>query len=190
MSANLIDEMSDCEAKDLLNLICLKFGIGEKARCKNTILGNVENSRRRSDCLGRIENYMTVSEIVEGEEHEYSLLNWGEHPDQYIKTFIEVIDDTRRADIEKAAATTNDHHADLLEHLDSKGAPEELANAIETAGEDKNVWLEGEADEYLKTHVLRCPSLKYWECQMQGCNNHKVCRGGEAAAIEEAEGKG
>ncbi len=30
-------------------------------------------------------------------------------------------------------AQTNDHHADLMEHLDSKGTPEEWATAIEEA---------------------------------------------------------
>ena len=33
---------------------------------------------------------------------------------------------------------TNDHHADLLEHLESKGTPEQLAEAFEQAEEEEN----------------------------------------------------
>lgn len=88
----MLEEMSEVEVRDLLGLICCKFHIGDLARTKNTILGNVENSSRRSDCLCRIENYMSVSEIIDGEETEYSLLNWGESPSQYILTFINALE--------------------------------------------------------------------------------------------------
>jgi len=68
------------------------FHIGEKARTRGTILANVENSSRRSDCLSRIESYLSKIEIDEdGEEVEESLLNWGESPDNYIKRFIEAL---------------------------------------------------------------------------------------------------
>lgn len=38
--------------------------------------------------------------------------------------------------VSKPLNPTNDNHADLLEHLEGKGTPEELANAIEEAEEN------------------------------------------------------
>lgn len=69
--------------------------IGGRARKSGTILANVENARRRSECLGRIEDHLSVTEAADegepGDETKVSLLNWGEPPDEYIKTFKKAI---------------------------------------------------------------------------------------------------
>ena len=84
---NRIDEMTEREAKDILNDICHHFSIGGSARGKRTIMTNVRNSIRRSNCLSSIEREFMVKE----EGCEYSLLNWGESPDKYIETFRKVM---------------------------------------------------------------------------------------------------
>jgi len=90
---NLIDSMTEREAKSLLNDIFNVFSIGGYARTRARILTNINNSKRRSDCLGRIENYLSSTEIDEdGQAVEESLLNWGEQPDEYLKTFIVALD--------------------------------------------------------------------------------------------------
>lgn len=90
---NIIDNMSEREAKSLLNDICNAFGIGGKVRTPSTILTCLGNAIRRSDCLSRIEHHLSVTELDEdGEAVEDSLLNWGESPDEYMKTFILALD--------------------------------------------------------------------------------------------------
>ena len=93
MSTNLIDGMTEREAKDLLNSICHSMGIGGKARTKSIILTNIENGSRRSECLGRIENHFT-QEIMDEDDQpsEECLLSWGASPDQYLKDFLAAID--------------------------------------------------------------------------------------------------
>lgn len=90
----LIDEMSESEAKDLLNKISVVFHIGTAARSAETLLGNAENASRRSKCLGLIEEYHSVTkpdEEADGEEYSESLLNWGEEPEKYIETYKKVV---------------------------------------------------------------------------------------------------
>ena len=88
MSTNVIDEMTEHEAKELLNDICNRFSIGGKARSRGVVLANVENAFRRSQCLSKIEQHHTITELDDdGEEMENSLLNWGETPEQYIATY-------------------------------------------------------------------------------------------------------
>lgn len=70
----------------------LAFGIGEKAFNQSVLLVCIGNVIRRSECLNRIENYLTKNEIDEdGEVQEVSLLNWGDEPDAYITRFRKVI---------------------------------------------------------------------------------------------------
>jgi uncharacterized Zn finger protein len=91
MSTNKIDEMTEREAKSLLNDICCAFGIGGKARNHSVVMTNVENSIRRSRCLDKIETIYVKNEIDdEGEEVEIQLLNWGQEPDEYEATFRKV----------------------------------------------------------------------------------------------------
>ena len=91
MSMNKIDEMTETEAKELLNYICSAFGMGGKARNHSVVMTHVENSVRRSDCLSRIEDIYMQNEIDdEGEEVEIQLLDWGQNPDEYEATFRKV----------------------------------------------------------------------------------------------------
>lgn len=94
MSTNKIDEMTEREAKDLLNKIADCSHIGGKARTASTILTNVENAARRSSCLSMIESFHTVID-EDGNENdgvfECCALNWGEEPEQYIETYKAVI---------------------------------------------------------------------------------------------------
>lgn len=92
MGTNLIDVMTEREAKHLLNDIANVFSIGGKARTSQTILTNVRNAVRRADCLSRVESYMTKTEIDEdGEEVENNLLRWGDIPEDYIERFKEIV---------------------------------------------------------------------------------------------------
>lgn len=56
MSTNLIDNMSEREAKHLLNDIASVFKIGGKARSASVILTNVKNSADHAFCRSRTEN--------------------------------------------------------------------------------------------------------------------------------------
>ena len=86
---------ADEAADDISNV----FSIGENARTRATILANIENSYRRSNCLSLIESYLSKIEIDEdGEKTAESLLNWGESPDDYIKTFIKALQDYKESE--------------------------------------------------------------------------------------------
>lgn len=92
MSTNLLDGMTEREAKSLLNDICCLLKIGGAARKSSVILQNIENAIRRSNCLSRIENHHTIVVLDDdNEEMEEQLLNWGESPEKYIKTYKAVI---------------------------------------------------------------------------------------------------
>lgn len=84
------------DAAETLALVCDALGIGEMARSRSTILTNIENARRRADCLWRVEHeFFMVSEPDEdepdGPPFETCLLNWGDDPDHYVKKFGEVL---------------------------------------------------------------------------------------------------
>ncbi len=84
------------DAAETLKLVCDALGIGVLARTPQTILMNIENARRRSDCLWRVEHeFFMTSEPDEddpdGEPFETCLLNWGDDPDEYVKKFGEAL---------------------------------------------------------------------------------------------------
>ena len=91
-----IEEMTEQQAKALLHTVADIFSIGASARTQVTILTNIKNAARRSNCLFLIEKYHTI--IVaddDGEECEESRLNWGEEPEQYIATYKAMKPNTR-----------------------------------------------------------------------------------------------
>lgn len=91
MSTNAIDRMTESEAKSLLNDICSALQIGGQVRNQSVVMTNIKNAIRRSDCLSRIENLYTKTEVDEsGEEAEVSLLRWGQNPAEYEANFREV----------------------------------------------------------------------------------------------------
>ena len=93
MSTNKIDEMTELEAKALLNDICGKFNIGGKARTHSVVMTNINNALRRSRCLSRIESLHTETHTDEyGEVTEESLLNWGQEPEEYLATYKNLVD--------------------------------------------------------------------------------------------------
>jgi hypothetical protein len=71
----------------LLNQIGVAFGIGADARSMSTIMVNISNAVRRSQCLSAIERVLTFTEIDDGEEVETCPLNWGDDPDTYARKF-------------------------------------------------------------------------------------------------------
>lgn len=77
------------ECASLLKKIGDLFHIGSAARSEQTILTNIKNAARRSECLSRIEHFLSVLTVDEedGEEYEETVLNWGSDPDDYIKQF-------------------------------------------------------------------------------------------------------
>lgn len=89
---NHIENMNEQQMLALLIKVSDICEIGQLARTRDTIIANIENAVRRSKCLGAIEAYHVV--IVnddDGEPMEDQLLNWGEDPEQYIKTYKAVI---------------------------------------------------------------------------------------------------
>lgn len=92
MSTNKIDEMTEQEAKALLNDICAEIGIGGRARTHSVVMTNISNALRRSACLTRIENVHVETYVDEdGERVEESLLNWGQNPEDYLATYKKVV---------------------------------------------------------------------------------------------------
>lgn len=88
--------VTDSEATETLKLVCDALSIGTAARSRSTIMANVENARRRSDCLWAVEHgFFMVSEPdeddPEGEPFETCLLRWGDNPEQYAKRFGEAL---------------------------------------------------------------------------------------------------
>lgn len=104
MSNISINEMSESQAKDLLNEIADIFGIGEKvpAHCLKT---NIGNCKRFSENLHAVERefFMVAGEPNEDypdEEPEQECLvnSWGSSKEQYIEQFraaLEVIANTK-----------------------------------------------------------------------------------------------
>lgn len=80
-----INEMSHLELRSLLHNICDTLGIGNDARTRGTILTNIENSTRRSQCLGRVEKFHNSDEDMP--------LNWGHCPDEYEKSYNRLMDE-------------------------------------------------------------------------------------------------
>lgn len=89
----IVDQMQEEDLRTLLTEVCDKLGIGKLVRNRTTIITNIENGRRRSACLSRIENIHTemVDDEDTGEPEEHSLLDWGHEPDQYEARYREVI---------------------------------------------------------------------------------------------------
>jgi hypothetical protein len=83
--------ITEQQAIEIVNEIADIFNIGICEITKETILTNVNNAVRRSKCLSQIESYYTiVTMTADGEECE-SLLNWGETPELYIKTYTAIV---------------------------------------------------------------------------------------------------
>ncbi|WP_063778208.1 hypothetical protein [Burkholderia cepacia] len=82
--------VSPSDATDDLARVYAAFGIGEKARTINTLLVNIGNATRRSDCLWGIEKlfrYEVPADDCPGETIEECDLKWGQAPAEYVETF-------------------------------------------------------------------------------------------------------
>lgn len=88
-TGRITDQADD--GPQILKAVYEEFGIGRHTQNKQTVLENVRNAVRRSWCLTKIESFLsrtiTIEEDGEEFEEEESLLNWGESPEEYIKTF-------------------------------------------------------------------------------------------------------
>lgn len=80
------------ELKSLYEAIGLNY---EYHKGKSTMLVNIQNMHRRTQCLGLIENYLTYEETCEdtGDKFDEQLLNWGECPADYIERFKKIVPD-------------------------------------------------------------------------------------------------
>lgn len=65
------------------------FSIGADARRPSILLVNIENARRRSDCLGAIERdfFTKIAQDEDGEEVYDCPLSWGAEPAEYTEQF-------------------------------------------------------------------------------------------------------
>ncbi|MDW9232920.1 hypothetical protein C7S15_8907 (plasmid) [Burkholderia cepacia] len=81
---------SPADARADLARVYAAFGIGEKARTIETLLLNIGNVTRRSECLWGIEKlfrYEVPADDCPGEMIEECDLNWGQSPAEYLETF-------------------------------------------------------------------------------------------------------
>jgi hypothetical protein len=84
---------ADERAQATLDKICDLFHIGALARDESTILANVQNVLRRSECLSAVERefFMVAAEPDDDfpgdEPGEECLLNWGADPVEYVEQF-------------------------------------------------------------------------------------------------------
>ncbi|WP_063814347.1 hypothetical protein [Burkholderia cepacia] len=81
---------SPADARADLARVYAAFGIGEKARTINTLLVNIGNATRRSDCLWGIEKlfrYEAPADDCPGEMIDECDLNWGQSPAEYVEAF-------------------------------------------------------------------------------------------------------
>lgn len=80
--------LSDETTPDDLARLYDVFHIGSKVRNFATLLANVENAARRSDCLSAIEREFTRTvKDEDGEDTEECPLNWGADAEEYIEQF-------------------------------------------------------------------------------------------------------
>ena len=81
------------QADIVLDKICDVFQIGKFWHTESTILENVKNAARRSQCLSDIERkfFTTVYEDDEGDTVEDCALNWGDEPSEYVERFGEAL---------------------------------------------------------------------------------------------------
>jgi len=65
------------------------FGIGRDVRTLDVLLVNIENARRRSDCLSAIERefFTRIAIDEDGEEFDECPLSWGVNSDEYVVQF-------------------------------------------------------------------------------------------------------
>lgn len=82
------------------------FGIGSKARSIHILMENLSNVLRRQRCLAAVERtfFMVPTEPEEeddGVPGEECLLNWGQDPDEYVRTFREALKTINAGDAEQ-----------------------------------------------------------------------------------------
>lgn len=102
------------------------FSIGSAVRTLPTLLANIGNSLRRSDCLSAVEHEFFTTTITDedGDEGEECSLNWGSDPKQYVEHFRQALKDRAPAQpsiesqaqmLERALQTVMARLADLLD---------------------------------------------------------------------------
>lgn len=83
-------QRENAELKQLINDACAVYGIGSEAQTRSVLITNMENARRRSECLGAIERECFTIEVPDeefGGMTDECLLNWWQDPEQYVATF-------------------------------------------------------------------------------------------------------
>lgn len=90
---NLLQAREDvAELIRLRDKIADLFQIGSAVRLPSTIMANIENCKRRSECLWSIEREFFTFEVPDedgedGEMLEDCDLSWGADPDEYVEQF-------------------------------------------------------------------------------------------------------
>ncbi|GKW29482.1 hypothetical protein AB6D34_18255 [Pectobacterium brasiliense] len=85
LRAQLSEKKEDSFRKRVYELLCMGSAVPD-----SSAFACIENACRRSDCLGKIERYMSVKVGVDENDDTAmyrELLNWGEEPAKYIETF-------------------------------------------------------------------------------------------------------
>lgn len=88
------------------------FMIGAKVRTPSTLLANIQNAFRRSNCLSAIEREFFTEIVEDGEDADEACdLSWGADPDEYVEQF-------RAALAARGAVPPKDGLAGLVKVLD------------------------------------------------------------------------
>lgn len=80
-------------SQQIVQHVCDAFGIGDAARTLDTIMVNVQNAKRRADCLAAIEREFFMvpgdpdDDYPDDEPADECLLNWGSDPAEYVEQF-------------------------------------------------------------------------------------------------------
>lgn len=103
--------MTPLSSKDDLTKVYDAFGIGRDVRTPAVLLANIENARRRSECLSAIERefFTRAVEDDEGDEHDECPLNWGAEPTEYVQQFRQALANLRPAAETKCAVHTTEY---------------------------------------------------------------------------------
>lgn len=99
MSTNLIDVMTEREAKHLLNDICAIFKIGGAARTYSVVMRNIENSANHTLCKARqkqledcLNDFVTEQGCRDSDSDNDRLLPSGDQDDSLIIDAMELLD--------------------------------------------------------------------------------------------------
>lgn len=144
-------QAADAAGERTLDAVYVMLGIGSAAREPNILFVNLQNLRRRSDCLKAVEReFFTIATPPDPDEDddepgEECLLQWGADPKEYVEQFRAALVQLRSS---PPAGERGDTETDSVHATSRSGQPSTVSEAawqpIETAPKGSYVLLWGE----------------------------------------------